>query len=70
MIQTSPYRKESHWHSLCKAVSWRVLGTLATMLIVFLFTHQLETSLYVGALEMVMKIAIFYLHERFWLWLK
>lgn len=60
---------ESHKLSLIKAISWRVFGTFTTVLVVFLMTHQLNTSIYVGALEMLMKIAIFYCHERVWVWL-
>ena len=62
--------EESRWVSLIKSISWRVFGTASTMLIVFLMTHQLDTSLYVGVFEMVTKITLFYLHERFWIWLR
>ena len=61
---------ESHARSLIKAISWRLFGTFATVLVVFLLTHQLDTSMYVGIFEMVTKIILFYLHERVWIWLK
>lgn len=57
----------SHWHSILKAVSWRFFGTLATMVLVFLFTHQWTVSFYVGLLEMTAKILLFYIHERLWI---
>jgi adenylylsulfate kinase len=53
--------------SLIKAVSWRIFGTLTTLLAVFIFTHEWSTSFYVGALEMIGKILLFYCHERLWL---
>lgn len=58
--------RETHARSVAKAISWRVLGTVATSLLVFLFTRQLVLSLAVGAIEFIAKIALFWLHERAW----
>jgi adenylylsulfate kinase len=57
---------ESHTRSVAKAVSWRILGTLATSAIVFAFTRKWALSLFVGGLEFLMKIGLFWLHERAW----
>jgi adenylylsulfate kinase len=57
---------ETHARSLIKAVSWRILGTIATSLLVFLFTRKLVLSLAVGAVEFVSKIGLFWIHERVW----
>lgn len=57
---------ESHSRSVAKALSWRILGTAATSLLVFLFTRKLVLSLAVGGLEFVSKIGLFWLHERLW----
>lgn len=58
--------RESHGRSVAKAVSWRVLGTVATTALVFVFTRRLTLSLAVGGLEFVSKIGLFWLHERLW----
>src|SRR6266545_5627688 len=58
--------KESHARSIAKAISWRVLGTTATSLLVFMFTRRLAVSLAVGGLEFTSKIGLFWLHERVW----
>ena len=58
--------RESSTRSIVKAVSWRVLGTVATSAIVFALTHRWELSLFVGAVEFVSKIALFWMHERVW----
>jgi adenylylsulfate kinase len=58
--------RETHTRSVAKAVSWRVLGTVATTLLVFLFTGRLVLSLAVGGLEFLSKIGLFWLHERVW----
>ena len=57
---------ESHARSVAKAVSWRIMGTLATGALVFVFTRRLALSLTVGAFEFVSKIGLFWMHERIW----
>lgn len=58
--------KETHLRSLIKAVSWRIFGTVATMLIAYIFTRQLDVTIYIGLFEFISKIALFYFHERIW----
>ena len=57
---------ESHTRSLAKAVSYRLLGSAATALIVLGFTGKPAISVGVGALDMVVKIGLYFLHERLW----
>ena len=57
---------ESNTRSIAKAVSYRMLGSMVTALIVFVFSGNIKTSVGVGALDMVMKIVLYYLHERVW----
>lgn len=56
--------------SLCKAITWRIVGTLATMIIVWFMTHEWRISLYAGMFELIAKISLFYCHERFWIWIE
>jgi adenylylsulfate kinase len=58
--------RETHARSVAKAVSWRLMGTVATALIVFVVTRRLALSLAVGVFEFVSKIGFFWLHERMW----
>jgi adenylylsulfate kinase len=58
--------RDTHARSVAKAISWRILGTLATSTIVFIFTRKWALSLFVGALEFVSKIGLFWMHERVW----
>ena len=57
---------ETHIRSIAKAVSWRIVATLTTMLLVFVFTGNLVISAGVGLTELLTKIAIYYVHERVW----
>jgi adenylylsulfate kinase len=58
--------RETHARSVMKAVSWRVMGTVATTALVWIFTRQFSLALWVGGLEFVSKIAIYWVHERVW----
>ena len=57
---------ESNTRSLAKAVSYRLLGSATTGMVVFLWTGKLAISLGVGALDMIAKIGLYFLHERIW----
>jgi uncharacterized membrane protein len=57
---------ETHIRSIAKAISWRIVATLTTMLLVFLFTGNLAVSGGVGLTELLSKMIIYYLHERAW----
>jgi uncharacterized membrane protein len=52
--------------SLLKAISWRIIATLTTTLLVFIFTGNLVISVGVGGSEFLLKIFIYYAHERLW----
>ena len=58
--------RETHARSIAKAFSWRIMGTMATATLVFIFTKRLALSLAVGGFEFVSKIGLFWLHERMW----
>jgi len=57
---------DSSVRSLAKAVSYRVLGSAATALIVYVFSGNMPLSAGVGGLDMVLKIVLYFLHERLW----
>ena len=57
---------EKHVRSLAKTVSWRIVATSTTILLVFLFTGNFVISASVGSLELLSKTIIYYVHERIW----
>ena len=57
---------EMHVRSIAKAVSWRIVATATTMLLVFIFTGNLVVSSGVGLTELLSKTVIYYFHERAW----
>ncbi len=59
-------RKETPIRSIAKSVTWRVLATFTTIILVYLFTGKIGLSLAVGVLEVIVKLIIYYFHERAW----
>lgn len=57
---------DNHYRSLVKSISWRVTGTLDTMVISFLITGKLKWALSIGAVELFTKMFLYYVHERIW----
>jgi uncharacterized membrane protein len=57
---------ESHRRSVAKAATWRMIATLTTMGLVFVFTGEIALSLGVGVFDVVLKLLFYYLHERAW----
>lgn len=47
---------ENHYRSLIKAISWRVTGTIDTILISFLITGQAKWALTIGFVELFTKV--------------
>jgi adenylylsulfate kinase len=61
--------REHHKRSVVKAFCWRLLATLSTMGIVFVFTRKLALALEIGAVEVTVKLILYYFHERLWNWI-
>jgi uncharacterized membrane protein len=57
---------EKNKRSFFKALSWRITGTVDTIVISFIFTGHITTAVKIGAAEVITKIALYYLHERGW----
>ena len=66
LVENPKDMKESHLRSLLKAMSWRILATLTTILIAYFITEQIDIALMIGSIEFVLKFLIYYLHERAW----
>jgi uncharacterized membrane protein len=57
---------DKHYRSLIKAISWRVTGTLDTVLISYLITGRIRLALSIGFVELFTKVSLYYMHERLW----
>ena len=52
--------------SVMKAISWRIVGTLDTMIISYIITGKITLALSIGSVEVITKTILFYFHERLW----
>jgi len=63
---TNDKSSEKPVRSIAKAISWRILGTLDTILIAWLITGQVAMALSIGSIEVVTKMVLYFFHERLW----
>ena len=80
--QVKPPRIQAK-RSIAKAVSWRVVGTIDTLILSYLLItylgpvfglensegEALQAATYIAITEVVTKMVLYFLHERFWVWL-
>lgn len=69
LLKTQKIKPTSNSHkvSVLKAVSWRIVGTIDTMIISYILTGDIKVALGIGSIEVVSKMVLYYLHERAWL---
>ena len=58
--------KETNRRSIAKGVSWRVVATTTTILIVYFFFNRLDLAIAAGMIETVLKVGLYWAHERTW----
>jgi uncharacterized membrane protein len=51
---------------IAKAISWRMVGTLDTIVLGWLISGDPMIGVKIGAVELVTKILLYYGHERMW----
>ena len=51
---------------VAKTITWRIVGTLDTMIIGWLITGNPITGLKIGGIELITKMILYYFHERIW----
>lgn len=57
---------DRHVRALAKAATYRALGFVATVTVVWLVTGRADLAGAVGVLDSTLKLAGYYAHERFW----
>ena len=59
-------KDQSRKRHLAKAVTWRVVGTIDTILLSWLISGNPLTGLKIGFTEVLTKMLLYYFHERVW----
>lgn len=56
----------SYKRHLLKTISWRIIGTLDTILLSWFITGNWKWGLAIGTTEVITKMILYFLHERAW----
>ena len=59
-------RTKPKWISVVKSISWRMVGTIDTMVISYIITGELTMAISIGSFEVFSKMVLYYFHERVW----
>lgn len=51
---------------LLKTITWRIIGTIDTMLIGWLVSGDPLVGLTIGSVEILTKMFLYFIHERVW----
>lgn len=52
--------------SVLKSISWRIVGTIDTMIISYFITGKVTVAVSIGSVEVISKTILYYFHERLW----
>jgi uncharacterized membrane protein len=52
--------------SFMKSISWRIVGTIDTMVISYFITGKITLAVSIGSVEVLTKTVLYYFHERLW----
>ncbi len=52
--------------TLLKTISWRMIALLTTIIVVYIYTGKVKESLAVGFSANLLKMFLYYIHERLW----
>lgn len=55
--------------SFTKALSYRIFGTVASFIIIYIVTGKGTLATIVAFWETIVKVVLYYFHERVWNWL-
>lgn len=51
---------------ILKTISWRIVGTIDTMVVSFFITGSIKVGVAIGGFEVFTKMVLYYFHERLW----
>ena len=63
MINKKKLTRSRH---IAKTITWRIIGTIDTMLLGWLISGDPMIGVKVGSLELFTKMLLYYCHERVW----
>lgn len=64
--QQAVLMSDSHVRSVVKGITWRMTGTIDTIVLALIVTGTFVNAVTIGLTEVVTKIGLYYVHERIW----
>ena len=58
--------KKSRIRHIAKTITWRLIASITTFSLVYLVTGDIEKATGLMAVEIVIKLLLYYVHERAW----
>ena len=52
--------------SMAKSITWRIFSFMMTVCIIFAYTRNIKQAIGVGAGIDIVKLGLYYAHERLW----
>ncbi|WP_288955101.1 DUF2061 domain-containing protein [uncultured Polaribacter sp.] len=52
--------------SIAKALSWRVIGTLDTLVVSYILTGKIVLAASIASVDFLTKLLLYFFHERIW----
>ncbi|GAL66151.1 DUF2061 domain-containing protein [Jejuia pallidilutea] len=52
--------------SVAKALSWRVVGTLDTLIVSYVLTGRISLAASIASVDFLTKLVLYFFHERIW----
>ncbi|TXG38533.1 DUF2061 domain-containing protein [Seonamhaeicola maritimus] len=68
--EKSTYKEDSAGEkpirSVAKALSWRIVGTLDTLVVSYVLTGRISLAASIASVDFVTKLILYFFHERAW----
>ena len=68
-IQEMMFKKlleDARSRHMAKTITWRIVGTVDTILLGWLVSGDAKIGMAIGGLEVMTKMVLYYIHERAW----
>jgi len=57
---------DSKRKSIVKSITYRITSSIATGILIFILTNEIYLSGIIVSYDLIIKIILYYLHERIW----
>lgn len=57
---------EKPLRSVVKALSWRLIGTIDTLVVSYVLTGEIKLAASIASVDFITKLVLYFFHERIW----